>query len=94
MLDLHASQREADQKQRIRCQRGERDKLATASSGVVVCRLCRTFGVFLWCGMTLPQGACITVCSKHVGAVHWQARHLRTIEARTRYEQEGQHHEP
>jgi hypothetical protein len=66
---------EEDQQQMLRCQRGQHDMLATASPGVVVCRLCRTLGVCLWCGMTLPQGACITVCAKHVGAVQWQARH-------------------
>jgi hypothetical protein len=82
-LDLYASQREADQQQRIRCQRGEHNMLATASPGVVVCRLCRTLGVCLWCGLTLPQGACVVVCSKHVGAVRWQARHLQTVEVRT-----------
>ncbi len=83
MLDLYASQREADQQQRIRCQRGEHDMLATASPGFVVCRLCRTLGVCLWCGLTLPHGACVVVCSKRVGAVRWQARHLQTVEART-----------
>ncbi len=77
MLHLYASQREADQKQRSRCQRGEHDMLATASPGMVVCRLCRTLVGCLWCELTLPHGACVVVCSKHVGAVSWQARHSR-----------------
>jgi hypothetical protein len=86
MLDLYASQREADQQQRIRCQRGEHDLLATASPGVVVCRLCRTLGVCLWCGLTLPHGA-------YIGAVQWQARHQRTVEAGTLKAKETPHHE-
>ena len=69
---------EEDRAQRMRCQRGEHDMLATASPGVVVCRLCRTLGVCLWCGLTLPHGACVVVCARHVGAVRWQARHPRT----------------
>jgi hypothetical protein len=63
---------------------------------MVICRVCRTLGVCLWCSLTLPQGVCITVCPKHVGAVNWQAkRHRRTVEARrtTHYEQEG-HYDP
>ena len=81
---------EEDQ-QRTRCQRGEHDMLATASPGVVVCRLCRTLGVCLWCGLTLPHGACIVVCAKHVGAVNWQARHLPTGKTRTLYAKEAGH---
>jgi hypothetical protein len=77
------AQLEADQEQRIRCQRGEHDMLATASPGVVVCR-----------GLTLPHGACVVVCAKHIGAVQWQARHHRTGEARTPYTKEGQQHDP
>ena len=69
---------EEDRAQHLRCQRGEHDLLATASPSVVVCRLCRTLGVCLWCGLTLPSGACVVVCSRHVGAVRWQARHPRT----------------
>lgn len=78
MLDLYASQREADQQQRTRCQRGEHDLLATASPGVVC----------PWCGLTLPYGACVVVCAKHVGAVQWQARHPRTGEAGTPHAKE------
>jgi len=74
---LHV-QMEADRAQHLRCQRGDHDMLATASPGVVVCRLCRTLGVCLWCGLTLPQGACVVVCARHIGAVRWQARHPRT----------------
>ena len=70
---------EEDRAQRLRCQRGEHDMLATASPGVVVCRWCRTLGVCLWCGLTLPHGACIVVCSKHIGAVQWQARHRQPL---------------
>jgi hypothetical protein len=91
MLDLYASQREADQQQRIRCLRGEHDMLATASPGVVVCRLCRTLGVCLRCGLTLPHGACVVVCARHVGAVQWQARQQRTVEAGTRDAKEARH---
>ena len=29
--------------------------------------------VCLWCGLSLPHGACIVVCPKHVGFVRWQA---------------------
>ncbi len=93
MLELYASQREADHKQRIRCQRGEHDLLATASPGVVVCCLCRTLGVCLWCGLTLPHGACVVVCAKHVGAVRWQARHTRMGEAGTLKAKEVEHHD-
>lgn len=78
MLDLYAAQREADQQQLLRCQHGQHVMLATASPGVVICRVCRTLGVCLWCGLTLPYGACVVVCSKHIGAVRWQARHFRT----------------
>ncbi len=89
-----SAQLEADRAQYLRCQRGGHEMLATASPGVVVCRLCRTLGVCLWCGLTLPHGACAVVCARHVGAVQWQARHLRTVEARTAQTQEGQQHEP
>ena len=68
-------QLDADLEHRQRCQRGEHDMLATASPGMVICRVCRTLGVCLWCGLTLPPGACIVVCSRHIGAVRWQARH-------------------
>jgi hypothetical protein len=88
------AQLEADRAQSLRCQRGEHDMLATASPGVVICRLCRTLGVCLWCGLTLPHGACVVVCSKHLGAAHWQARHQRTAEAQTPNTKEGQQHEP
>ena len=60
---------EEDRAQHLRCQRGEHDMLATASPGVGVC---------LWCGLTLPHGACVVVCATHIGAVRWQARHPRT----------------
>ena len=83
-----------DQQQRLRCQRGEHDMLATASPGVVVCRLCRTLVVCLWCGLTLPHDACVVVCVKHVGADQWQGRHSRTIEAGTPDTKETAHHEP
>ena len=82
---------EEDRAQHLRCQRGEHDMLATDSPGVVVCRLCRTLGVCLWCGLTLPHSACIVVCSKHVGTVNWQARHSRTVEARTLQAKETPH---
>lgn len=80
---LHAlhNQAEADRRQWRRCQRGAHDMLATATPGIVVCRRCRTLGVCLWCGWSLPPGACITVCSQHLGLVRWQARHPRTVEA-------------
>jgi hypothetical protein len=86
-------QMEADQQQMLRCQRGEHDLLATASPGVVVCRLCRTLGVCLWCGLTLPHGACVVVCAKHVGAVQWQARHTCSVEAGTSQAKEAPHHD-
>ena len=82
LLQALREQMEADQEQMLRCQHGNHDMLATASPGMVICRVCRTLGVCLWCGLTLPHGACVVVCSKHVGAVQWQARHQRTIEAR------------
>jgi len=85
---------EEDRAQHLRCQRGEHQMLATASPGVVVCRLCRTLGVCLWCGLTLLYGACVVVCAKHIGAVQWQARPHRTVEARTPQAQEGQQHDP
>ncbi len=91
LLRALREQMEADQQQRIRCQRGQHDLLATASPGVVVCRLCRTLGVCLWCGLTLPHGACVVVCAKHVGAVQWQARYTRTVEARTPHAKETPH---
>jgi hypothetical protein len=72
LLQAPHEQREVDQQQMLRCQHGEHDLLATASPGMVICRVC------LWCGLTLPQGACIVVCAKHIGAVQWQARHPRT----------------
>lgn len=81
LLQALREQMEVDQQQLLRCQRGEHDMLATASPGVVVCRLCRTLGVCLWCGWSLPLGACITLCSKHIGLVRWQARHPCTVEA-------------
>jgi hypothetical protein len=84
---------EEDRAQRMRCQRGEHDMLATASPGVVVCRLCRTLGVCLWCGLTLPSGACVVVCARHVGAVRWQARHPRT-EAQPIHQSHQQRSEP
>ncbi|MGH2496866.1 MAG: hypothetical protein ACRDIV_19355 [Ktedonobacteraceae bacterium] len=88
-------QMEADQQQLLRCQRGQHDMLATATPGVVICRLCRTLGVCLWCGLSLPQGACISVCAKHTGTVTQQVRRSsRTIEAsRTDHEQEGHPHD-
>ena len=76
---LHA-QLEADRVQYLRCQHGEHDMLATASPGMVICRVCRTPGVCLWCGFTLPYGACITVCAKHIGVVQWQARHRQPVQ--------------
>ena len=94
LLQVLRAQMEADQQQMLRCQHGEHDMLATASPGVVVCRVCRTLGVCLWCGLTMPSGACIVVCAKHVGAVQWQARHHRTVEARMPQTKEGQHHDP
>ena len=75
LLQALREQLDADQQQMLRCQRGEHDMLATASQGIVICRVCRTLGVCLWCGLSLPYGACITICSKHVGAVQWQAKH-------------------
>ena len=72
---------QADQQQRLRCQRGAHDMLATATPGIVVCRQCRTLGVCLWCGWNLPLGACISVCSQHLGLVRWQARHPHTVES-------------
>ena len=74
---LH-QQMEAD---RLHCQRGMHDMLATVPPVVVVCRRCRTLGVCLWCGWSLPLGACITVCSQHLGLVRWQAHHPHTVEA-------------
>jgi hypothetical protein len=71
---------EADWHQWRRCQRGVHDMLATATPGIVVCRLCRTLGVCLWCGLSLPLGARITVCSQHLGLVRWQVRHPPTVE--------------
>ena len=73
-------QGEADRQHWRRCGRGAHDMLATATPGVVVCRHCRTLGVCLWCGWSLPLGACISVCPQHLGLVRWQARHPRTIE--------------
>ncbi len=96
LLQAVRDQMIADQQQMLRCQRGHRDMLATATPGVVVCRLCRTLGVCLWCGLSLPYGACITVCAKHIGTVTQQARRrTRTIEAnRTAYStQEGYSHD-
>lgn len=87
-------QMDADQQQRRRCQHGHHDMLATATPGVVVCRVCRTLGICLWCGYNLPPGACISVCSKHVGVVQQQAkrRRTRTVEAgRTTHAKERQH---
>src|SRR5579859_665747 len=81
LLHTFQKQGEADRLQRHRCQRGAHDMLATATPGIVVCRLCRTLGVCLWCGVSLPLGACISVCSKHLGLVRWQARQLRTVDA-------------
>lgn len=72
---------QAEQQQWQRCQRGAHDMLATATPGIVVCRWCRTLGVCLWCGLSLPLGACISVCSQHLGLVRWQARHPRIVEA-------------
>src|SRR5260370_13945783 len=83
LLQALRDQVEADQQQRIRCQHGEHEMLATASPGIVICRLCRTLGVCLWCGLTLPPGACIVVCDKHLRTVRWQAKQpQRTLEAR------------
>ncbi|MGH2496118.1 MAG: hypothetical protein ACRDIV_15600 [Ktedonobacteraceae bacterium] len=96
LLQALRAQLEADQQQMLRCQRGQHDMLATATPGVVICRLCRTLGVCLWCGFNLPPGACISVCAKHIGTVTQQAkgRSSRTIEAsRTDYEQEGYPHD-
>lgn len=73
LLQALCERLEADQQQRLRCQHGEHDPLATASAGVVVCRVC------LWCGLALPYGACVVVCSRHVGAVQWQARHFQSL---------------
>jgi len=83
----------ADREQARRCAHGEHDMLATASPGVVVCRFCRTLGVCLWCGMTLPQGACIVVCATHVGAVHWQAKQHQSRSAGTGTRRSFQHQE-
>ncbi len=95
LLQALREQMEADQQQMLRCQRGQHDMLATASPGMVICRVCRTLGVCLWCGLNLPHGACISVCAKHIGAVHWQARHpRRTIEAQTVSRKENAPHEP
>lgn len=44
LLQALREQLETDQQQMLRCQRGEHDMLATASPGVVICRLCRTAG--------------------------------------------------
>ena len=87
LLDLSAAQRETDRAQRIRCQRGDHDMLSTASPGVVVCRLCRVVGVCLWCGMTLPQDACVLPCPTHTDLVAWQARHSQPAAKR---HQEGE----
>ena len=80
---LHAFQQhvEADRRQWRRCQRGAHDMLATATPGIVVCRCCRTLGVCMWCGWSLPLGACICVCSQHLALMRWQARHPSIIEA-------------
>lgn len=76
-------QLDADQQQMLRCQHGEHDMLATATPGVVICRVCRTLGVCLWCGYNLPPGACISVCARHIGTVNQQAKRQdpRTVEA-------------
>ena|SRR5260370_6488030 len=91
LLQALCEQMEADQEQMLRCQHGEHDLLATASPGMAICRMCRTLEVCLWCGLTLPHGACIVVCAKHVGAVNWQARHLPTGKTRTLYAKETGH---
>ena len=64
---------EADRAQLRHCQQGEHDMLATPTPGVAACRVCRTLGVCLLCGLSLPYGACIVVCPKHIGFVRWQA---------------------
>jgi hypothetical protein len=45
-------QLEADRAQLLPCQQGEHDMLATATPSVMICRVCRTLGVCLWCGLT------------------------------------------
>jgi hypothetical protein len=66
---------EADLAQMQRCQQGDHQLEATRSPGVFVCHLCRTVGVCLWCGLTPPAGACLTVCPGHRDLVEWQASH-------------------
>ncbi|HEV2457380.1 MAG TPA: hypothetical protein VGS80_03375 [Ktedonobacterales bacterium] len=66
---------EADLAQMQRCQEGNHQMEATRSPGVVVCIVCRTVGVCLWCGCTLPAGACIIVCPPHRALADWQAAH-------------------
>jgi hypothetical protein len=64
---------EMDLAQLKRCQQDEHAMQATQSPGVVVCTLCRSVGVCLWCGIVPPQGASIVPCRVHA--------HLASIDA-------------
>jgi hypothetical protein len=55
------------------CQAGEHRLEATKSRGVLVCRVCHTIGVCLWCGVLPPAGAVIVVCPAHRDFVRLQA---------------------
>jgi hypothetical protein len=64
---------QADLEQMARCAQGEHQMEATRSPGLFVCTFCRTVGVCPWCGLILPDGACLYVCPQHRATVAQQA---------------------